>query len=156
MPRFPALLGLFLALPAAFAAPALLPIGYRVQLDVVSEGFDGKTCWFHPRAGAIPGPTPIVVLTMQAGKRRGQGATCNRPRGREAASAPPTSLDGCTLRPDPFAATPDRRRADLAARGGDFHRPKGASEREPCRGKRWCGRTESNRRDLLGRQEFYH
>jgi hypothetical protein len=20
----------------------------------------------------------------------------------------------------------------------------------------WCGRTESNRRDLLGRQEFYH
>jgi hypothetical protein len=65
MPRFPALLGLALALPPAFAAPTLTPIGYRVQLDVVSEGFDGKTCWFHPRAGAIPGPTPTVVLTMQ-------------------------------------------------------------------------------------------
>jgi len=65
MPRFPALLGLALTLPAAFAAPALTPIGYRVQLDVVSEGFDGKTCWFHPRAGAIPGPTPTVVLTLQ-------------------------------------------------------------------------------------------
>ena len=46
MPRFPALLGLALMLPAAFAAPTLTPIGYRVQLDVVSEGFDGKTCWF--------------------------------------------------------------------------------------------------------------
>jgi hypothetical protein len=31
----------------------------------VSKGYDGKTCWVHPRAGAIPGKTPSVVLTMQ-------------------------------------------------------------------------------------------
>lgn len=47
------------------AEKAIKPVGYRVQLDVVSEGYDGKTCWFHPRAGAIPGPTPKIVLTMQ-------------------------------------------------------------------------------------------
>jgi hypothetical protein len=41
------------------------PVRYRVQLDVISEGYDGKTCWFHPRAGAIPAVTPTVVLTMQ-------------------------------------------------------------------------------------------
>jgi hypothetical protein len=38
---------------------------YRVQLDVVSQGYDGKTCWVHPRAGTIPGAVPTVVLTMQ-------------------------------------------------------------------------------------------
>ena len=48
------------------AVAADVPIvPYRVQLDVVTEGYDGKTCWFHPRAGAIPGRTPTVVLTMQ-------------------------------------------------------------------------------------------
>jgi hypothetical protein len=41
------------------------PVGYKLQLDVVSAGFDGETCWFHPRAGAIPGKVPTVVLTMQ-------------------------------------------------------------------------------------------
>ncbi len=42
-----------------------MPVGFKLQLDVVSDGYDGKTCWFHPRAGAIPGATPTVVLTMQ-------------------------------------------------------------------------------------------
>jgi hypothetical protein len=51
--------------PAAAAVPAEAPVAYRVRLAVVSEGYDGKTCWFHPRAGAIPGPSPTVVLTMQ-------------------------------------------------------------------------------------------
>lgn len=58
---------LLLALGASttgVAAP-IEPVGYRVQLDVVSEGYDGKFCWFHPRAGAIPGSSPTVVLTMQ-------------------------------------------------------------------------------------------
>jgi hypothetical protein len=51
---------------APFAAEsALKPVAYRLQLDTVSEGYDAQTCWFHPRAGAIPGPTPTVVLTMQ-------------------------------------------------------------------------------------------
>lgn len=47
------------------AAKPVPSFPYRIQLDVVTEGFDGQTCWFHPRAGAIPGPTPAVVLTMQ-------------------------------------------------------------------------------------------
>jgi hypothetical protein len=38
---------------------------FEVRLDTVSFGFDKKACWVHPRAGAIPGKTPIVVLTMQ-------------------------------------------------------------------------------------------
>lgn len=45
------------------APPKGLP--YSVQLDTVTRGYDGKTCWVHPRAGAIPGPIPIVVMTMQ-------------------------------------------------------------------------------------------
>jgi predicted RNA polymerase sigma factor len=36
-----------------------------VQLETISRGYDGQTCWVHPRAGAIPGDAPIVVLTMQ-------------------------------------------------------------------------------------------
>ena len=44
-------------------APAGLP--FEVKLTTVSKGYDGKTCWVHPRAGAIPGKTPSVVLTMQ-------------------------------------------------------------------------------------------
>jgi lysophospholipase L1-like esterase len=40
---------------------------YGVELLTVSKGYDGETCWVHPRAGAIPrvGGTPSVVLTMQ-------------------------------------------------------------------------------------------
>jgi len=41
------------------------PPGFCVQLDTISRGYDGKTCWVHPRAGALPGTTPSVVLTMQ-------------------------------------------------------------------------------------------
>ena len=53
---------------AVMAAPAVVPVtpvAYRIQADVVSDGYDGQTCWFHPRAGAMPGPVPTVVLTMQ-------------------------------------------------------------------------------------------
>src|ERR1051325_5409790 len=57
---------LLLACASAFAADKVVkPVAYRVQLDVVNDDFDGKLCWFHPRAGAIPGPMPTVVLTMQ-------------------------------------------------------------------------------------------
>ncbi len=54
-----------LLLTFATAVVAAEPVGYRIQLDTLSEGFDQRTCWVHPRAGAIPGPTPSVVLTMQ-------------------------------------------------------------------------------------------
>lgn len=49
------------ALRAAEAEPGR----FQVRLEVVTEGYDGKTCWFHPRAGAMPGKVPTVVLTMQ-------------------------------------------------------------------------------------------
>ena len=38
---------------------------FKLERLVVSEGYDGQTCWVHPRAGAIPGKAPSVVLTMQ-------------------------------------------------------------------------------------------
>ena len=43
--------------------PADLP--FDLTLHTVSKGYDGQTCWVHPRAGAIPGSPPTVVLTMQ-------------------------------------------------------------------------------------------
>ncbi|MEQ1862938.1 MAG: exo-alpha-sialidase [Chthoniobacteraceae bacterium] len=49
----------------ATTALAVEPVAFKVQLDKLSDGFDGKTCWVHPRAGALPGATPSVVLTMQ-------------------------------------------------------------------------------------------
>lgn len=40
-------------------------VNFDIQLDRIHRGYDGKTCWVHPRAGIIPGATPSVVLTMQ-------------------------------------------------------------------------------------------
>ncbi len=47
-------------------------LDYVVELSVAREGFDGKTCWVHARAGAIPpssdtNPTdsPHLVMTAQ-------------------------------------------------------------------------------------------
>lgn len=37
----------------------------EIKLERISQGYDGETCWVHPRAGTIPGEQPIVVLTMQ-------------------------------------------------------------------------------------------
>jgi hypothetical protein len=39
---------------------------FRIQLDTVTSGYDGRTCWAQARAGAIPraGQPPIVVITM--------------------------------------------------------------------------------------------
>lgn len=49
----------------ATASRAQDKMDFRIQLDVLHKGYDGKTCWVHPRAGAIPGKDPTVVLTMQ-------------------------------------------------------------------------------------------
>ncbi|WP_442481440.1 sialidase family protein [Aeoliella sp. SH292] len=67
----------FLALLAVLAAASFThagevsPCEYTLELDVVSEGFDKKTCWVHPRAGILPAGTPgaptdhpAVVLTL--------------------------------------------------------------------------------------------
>ena len=56
-------LGIALALHAGFASAE--PPAFDIQLDTISSGFDKVSCWVHPRAGAIPGATPVVVLTMQ-------------------------------------------------------------------------------------------
>jgi len=40
-------------------------LDYDLRLDTIHSGFDGQTCWVHARAGAIPGVSPTVVLTMQ-------------------------------------------------------------------------------------------
>lgn len=44
---------------------------FRIQLDTITKGFDGKTCWVQCRAGTIPprgagaNRDPMVVMTMQ-------------------------------------------------------------------------------------------
>ncbi|MCF7837420.1 MAG: exo-alpha-sialidase [Candidatus Marinimicrobia bacterium] len=39
-----------------------------IECHAILSGYDRKTCWVHPRAGAIPRPgqPPVVVLTMHA------------------------------------------------------------------------------------------
>lgn len=62
------LLVLFLALPLAVRAEEV-PLIEDIQLDVVVSGYDGTFCWFHPRAGSVPGAgeggNPAVIMTMQ-------------------------------------------------------------------------------------------
>jgi hypothetical protein len=50
---------ILLALPLA-AGPE-----YTVEVTSPVKLFDGKFSWAHPRAGAIPGDKPIVVMTLQ-------------------------------------------------------------------------------------------
>jgi hypothetical protein len=53
---------------AAAAEPTIEAPGdseLEIKLERISQGYDGQTCWVHPRAGTIPGAQPIVVLTMQ-------------------------------------------------------------------------------------------
>ena len=41
---------------------------YEIDLTVAREGFDGKMCWVHARAGVLPsaqGSVPLVVLPLQ-------------------------------------------------------------------------------------------
>lgn len=53
---------IFLSAHSLFAGD---PPAFDIKLDTISSGFDKKSCWVHPRAGAIPGNPPKVVLTMQ-------------------------------------------------------------------------------------------
>lgn len=57
------------AVVGAIAQDSVEILDYRVQPEVVIEAFDGTFCWFHPRAGIIPGGgedgNPAVVMTMQ-------------------------------------------------------------------------------------------
>ena len=60
--------GILLALVAltSIAHPAEPAVGYRVQLDTVREGYDGKSCFVQARAGIVPRENlpPIIVMTM--------------------------------------------------------------------------------------------
>jgi hypothetical protein len=47
-------------------------LDYRIEVTTVAKGYDGRTCWMHARAGAIPpgiaanpSSMPIVVMTLQ-------------------------------------------------------------------------------------------
>lgn len=62
--------GLAKAVPELASTLRLVPAPppgspFRLQVDTLTQGYDGETCWVHPRAGTLPGPTPSVVLTMQ-------------------------------------------------------------------------------------------
>ncbi|MCA9230126.1 MAG: exo-alpha-sialidase [Planctomycetales bacterium] len=64
--KAPCLLSLlFLALLATGSLSAEPALDFDIELTTINSGYDGKTCWVHPRLGAIPGTQPIVVLTMQ-------------------------------------------------------------------------------------------
>jgi len=54
-------------LTSAFLAVSVLHAAepYELKLATITKGYDGKMCWVHARAGAIPGSPPQVVLTMQ-------------------------------------------------------------------------------------------
>ncbi|CAN5402362.1 hypothetical protein BH11PLA2_BH11PLA2_40890 [soil metagenome] len=57
----------FAVLPVLFLATAVAgqsPPGYTIALDTALRGYDGKTCWVHPRAGIIPGKMPVAIMTM--------------------------------------------------------------------------------------------
>ncbi|GAA4438696.1 hypothetical protein GCM10023091_19610 [Ravibacter arvi] len=51
--------------PKRNSGPRPVPLAYEIAADVVSSGYDGSMCWFHPRAGLVRGKTPRMVLTMQ-------------------------------------------------------------------------------------------
>lgn len=61
---------------AALAAPHGVraddaALDYRIERSAVTEGYDRKTCWVHPRPGVIPphapgnpSDTPLVIVTL--------------------------------------------------------------------------------------------
>lgn len=41
-------------------------VDYRIELEPIRSGFDGRTCWVHARCGIVPrGGAPLAVLTAQ-------------------------------------------------------------------------------------------
>ncbi|MFV2067266.1 MAG: sialidase family protein [Pirellulales bacterium] len=58
-----------LVVPAGAEEPrrpnARRAVRYDIELSTISSGYDGNTCWVHPRLGTVPGTHPIVVLTLQ-------------------------------------------------------------------------------------------
>lgn len=66
VPNLAALLAvLCMTMTTLLEARAVEAVDYRVQLDVISDGYESEYCWIHPRAGAIPGRESTIVLAMQ-------------------------------------------------------------------------------------------
>jgi len=66
---FRILLPSLLVLTVSSLPAAEEPLDFTVKPEVVHQDLDGKTCWFHPRAAAIPGAgkdgMPSVIMTVQ-------------------------------------------------------------------------------------------
>src|SRR5688572_25237578 len=58
------LFGAFL-LTAAILDAARPELEYRVELQTLQSGYDGKTGWHGPRVAVIPGEKPVLVMTLQ-------------------------------------------------------------------------------------------
>lgn len=68
---FPFFVLIVLIASTASAAPQE-ELAFKIEHSVAQRGFDGKTCWVHARAGAIPAgqpgndsQNPLVVMTAQ-------------------------------------------------------------------------------------------
>jgi hypothetical protein len=57
-------IGLSLMVLMTSVLPAQSPLDYDIRVETIRRGYDGRTCWVHPRVGIIPGPQPIAVMTM--------------------------------------------------------------------------------------------
>jgi hypothetical protein len=49
--------------PRPAGKPDVRPLGFHVQLDVITEGYDRKSDWFQPRVGVIPPSTAVLTMT---------------------------------------------------------------------------------------------
>jgi hypothetical protein len=49
--------------PSGPATSAAGSLGFRIKIEVVSEGYDRKTQWFQPRIGIIPPSTAVLTLS---------------------------------------------------------------------------------------------
>ena len=61
--------GLLLCLAAGSAVAQTPIVDYAIERSVMTQGYDGRRCWVHARAGIIPSASadknPLVVLTTQ-------------------------------------------------------------------------------------------
>ena len=60
---------------------------YRLSLHTVSKGYDGKMCWVHPRAGAMPTSPPPPLAPDVASPPRANSNT-SHPRQRQSPPLP--------------------------------------------------------------------
>lgn len=92
---------------AETAAPPSYVAPYRVQLDVVHQGYDGEWCFVQNRVGIVPRPggqPPILVMTMNPLKLVGSDTyyTVHDVRSEDLGKTwtKPTPHEGLARRPD--------------------------------------------------------